>query len=42
VDWNATVIVDPMWEIEVLPRWVKKLVLGDDGGWNASLAKREC
>jgi hypothetical protein len=41
-DWNAIVITDPMREIEVLPGWVTKLLPGDDGGWNASLVKREC
>jgi hypothetical protein len=33
-DWRTTVIIDLGWETKLLP--------GDDGGWNASLAKREC
>jgi hypothetical protein len=32
-DWRAIVVADLVWEIEILP---------GDGGWNASLAKREC
>jgi hypothetical protein len=33
-DWREVVVEDPVWETELLP--------GDDGGWNASLTKREC
>jgi len=34
MDWRTTVVEDPIWETKLLP--------GDDRGWNASLAKREC
>jgi hypothetical protein len=33
VDWRAVVVANPGWETKLLP---------GDGGWNASLIKREC
>jgi hypothetical protein len=34
MDWRAVVVEDLVLETKLLP--------GDDGGWNASLTKREC
>jgi 5,10-methylene-tetrahydrofolate dehydrogenase/methenyl tetrahydrofolate cyclohydrolase len=34
MDWRAVVVEDPVRETELLS--------GDDGGWSASLVKREC
>jgi hypothetical protein len=37
------VVVDPVWETELLPVWETELLPGDIGvGENTSLAKREC
>jgi hypothetical protein len=41
VSEGATVVEDPMWEVEPLPVWETELLLGNRG-WNTSLAKREC
>jgi hypothetical protein len=38
---GATVVVDPVWEVEPLLVWENEL-LPSNGGWNTSLAKREC
>jgi hypothetical protein len=38
---GATVVADPVSEAEPHPVWETNL-LPDDGGWNTSLAKREC
>ena len=38
---EADVVVDPGWEAKPLPMWETNLLLGD-GGWNTSLAKRDC
>jgi hypothetical protein len=40
-DWSAVVVADPVQEAELLPVWETE-ILPDDGGWNTSLAKREC
>jgi hypothetical protein len=40
-DWSAVVVADPVQKTELLPVWETKVHL-DDGGWNTSLAKREC
>jgi hypothetical protein len=40
-DWSAVVVADPVQETELLPVWETE-VHPDDGGWNTSLAKREC
>jgi hypothetical protein len=42
VDWSAVVVADPVWETELLPVWETKIQEKMDGGWNTSLAKREC
>jgi hypothetical protein len=31
VDWRAVVVVDPVWETELLPVWETE-ILPDDGG----------
>jgi hypothetical protein len=41
VSVGATVVADPVSEAEPLPVWETDLLPGD-GGWNTSLAKREC
>jgi hypothetical protein len=41
VDWRVVVVANPMRETELLPVWETE-ILPDDGGWNTSLAKREC
>jgi hypothetical protein len=41
VSEGAVVVADPVWEAEPLPVWETELLPGD-GGWNTSLAKREC
>jgi hypothetical protein len=38
---GATVVADPVSDAKQLPVWETDLLLGD-GGWNTSLAKREC
>jgi hypothetical protein len=40
-DWSAVVVADPVQETELLPVWETE-VHPDVGGWNTSLAKREC
>jgi hypothetical protein len=32
-DWRETVVVDPMWETELLPGWVIEIFPGDYGLW---------
>jgi len=39
--WRGIVVADPMWEADPLPVWETNILPGD-GGWNTSLAKREC
>jgi hypothetical protein len=34
MDWRASVVEDLVWETHLLQ--------GDNGGWNASISKREC
>ena len=41
VSEGAVVVADPVWEAELLPVWETDLLPGN-GGWNTSLAKREC
>jgi hypothetical protein len=41
VSEGAVVVADPVWEAEPLPMWETELLPGN-GGWNTSLAKREC
>jgi hypothetical protein len=40
-DWSAAVVADPVQEAKLLPVWETE-IHPDDGGWNTSLAKREC
>jgi hypothetical protein len=40
-DWSAVVVADPVHVVELLPVWETEIHL-DVGGWNTSLAKREC
>ena len=41
VSEGVVVVADPVWEAEPLLVWETNLLLGV-GGWNTSLAKREC
>jgi hypothetical protein len=41
VSEGAVLVADPVWEAEPLLVWETNLLLGV-GGWNTSLAKREC
>jgi hypothetical protein len=40
-DWSAVVVAELVQETELLPVWETE-VHPDDGGWDTSLAKREC
>jgi hypothetical protein len=41
VSKGAVVVADPVWEVKPLQVWETDILPGD-GGWNTSLAKREC